>query len=39
MIAVIFEAWPAHAREAEYLDLAAALRPDRGAYRSVRSAR
>ncbi len=27
MIAVIFEVWPAEGRRAEYLDLAAALRP------------
>jgi len=28
MIAVIFEVWPAEGRSAEYLDLAAALRPE-----------
>jgi heme-degrading monooxygenase HmoA len=28
MIAVIFEAWPAGDRQQEYLDLAAALRPE-----------
>jgi len=39
MIAVIFEVWQTTTRETEHLDLAAALRPGLGAYRSVASAR